>query len=90
MKTSTPFEMKLLVCYVLDRVKPGYSGGKECRKVEKYLHTKFRSKRIRGEWFELSKEDLNQIPSLIKQAMNNIETPNPKIIHINQMEIKEP
>lgn len=33
------------------------------KKIEKELHRKFKSKRIRGEWFELDESDINYIKS---------------------------
>lgn len=38
--------------------------------TEKKLHDYFDSKRIRGEWFDLSKTDINSIPLLIKKFEN--------------------
>ena len=43
---------------------------KAYRTTEKKLHEHFNSKRIRGEWFDLSKSDINNIPTLIKNIEN--------------------
>lgn len=36
--------------------------------TERYLHTLFASKRFRGEWFDLSKEDVEEAKSIIEKA----------------------
>ena len=38
--------------------------------TEKLLHNHFDNKRVRGEWFDLSAEDLKNIPNLIKELEN--------------------
>ena len=36
--------------------------------TEKHLHEKFKNKRYRGEWFDLSKDEIDEAKSLIKRA----------------------
>ena len=38
--------------------------------TEKYLHEKFKEKRYRGEWFDLSDDDIKEAKSLIKKAVH--------------------
>lgn len=35
--------------------------------LEKKLHSHFEKKRIRGEWFSLSRQDIDNIPNLVEQ-----------------------
>ncbi len=37
----------------------------EYRRLEKHLHEQFRKKRVKGEWFELSNDDLLRCPVLV-------------------------
>ena len=42
--------------------------------TEKHLHALFASKRFRGEWFDLSQEDIEEAKSIIERASNDIKT----------------
>ena len=39
--------------------------------VEQKLHTYFEKKRVRGEWFNITKNDIEMIPTLVKQFKGN-------------------
>ena len=40
------------------------------RETERYLHKLFDSRRFRGEWFDLSKEEIEEAKSIIERASN--------------------
>jgi len=50
-RMSNPYKVELIYCEYFD----------DYIKVEKELHTKYLKKRIRGEWFELTKDDVEAI-----------------------------
>ena len=35
--------------------------------MEKKLHNYFKDKRVRGEWYNISKKDIDNLPSIINQ-----------------------
>lgn len=39
--------------------------------IEKKLHNKYKKKKVRGEWFELTKDDVNEINNLMESIMKN-------------------
>jgi hypothetical protein len=50
-QTSSPFEVRIALAYFVDNM----------RREESTLHAMFADKRIRGEWFQLEREDLELI-----------------------------
>ena len=38
--------------------------------TERYLHSLFDSKRFRGEWFDLSEDDIKKAKSIIKKGIS--------------------
>ena len=71
LSSSLPFEIEILANYKpniigLDK----YDRGRAVRKIEKALHTHFSAKRVRGEWFLLSPDDLNKIPEIIENGLS--------------------
>ena len=44
----------------------------EYKKLEHFLHRRFHSKHIRGEWFNLTLEDVNSFDATCKLTENNI------------------
>lgn len=42
-------------------------------KIESYLHRLFKSKRIKGEWFNLSNDDIKSFHECCEKTHNNIE-----------------
>lgn len=61
-QTGSPFKADLLFSW-------GYNTSSESRGIEKQLHNRFSQQRVRGEWFKLSGEDLDE---LISFAPNEI------------------
>lgn len=58
---SYPYELKIIHEY---QTNIGY-------KLESYLHKIFHHKNIKGEWFELSKNDVEKFISFCKKYENN-------------------
>jgi hypothetical protein len=50
LSTGNPFELKLLASYSFENAEV----------VERSIHQRFSNKRVRGEWFELGDEDVNE------------------------------
>ena len=50
-KVASPFESKMLHVIKTD----------DCKKLEEYFHNRFASKRVEGEWFDLTEIDIKQI-----------------------------
>lgn len=63
---STPFKTELIEHYFIKESK----NRKQMIQIERFLHKKFISKRIHGEWFKLNEKDLDLIPSLIKEGIS--------------------
>jgi hypothetical protein len=64
-RTAMPYEPKIIKIIQCSNMK----------KTEKYLHEKFKHKRIKGEWFNLSEKDIdmvqnNQFPIDIKEVID--------------------
>jgi len=53
---ANPFEVRLFSQYCVD----------DMAFVESVLHCQFQEQHIRGEWFDLSHDDLNKIDNLVK------------------------
>lgn len=47
---------------------------KKAKEIEKKLHKLFEKKRLRGEWYELSEEDLNTILSTFEYEQSSRKT----------------
>lgn len=56
-KCASPNETRLVLSFPIHNVKI----------VEKELHNRFKDKRIRGEWFELSDGDLQDITNILTE-----------------------
>lgn len=58
MRTGNPYEIELLFFARTDKD----------LEVEKMLHNKFEAKRVRGEWFKLSNEDLIEFENILSNT----------------------
>ena len=59
--TENPPSIEMSLIYTFDVT--------SCEEVEKYLHKRFSNKRVRGEWFKLTQEDLLLVPKMIKKFL---------------------
>ena len=71
LQASTPFEVR--ISFVL-----GFGGDAE--PIEKALHEYFINKHIRGEWYRLSKQDLEFIRSYLLENKINAPVKQPRLI----------
>ena len=55
--TEIPFKLEYVLKYPMDRSIMGM--------VEKHLHTIYKKRRVRGEWFTLYEDDIKKIPKII-------------------------
>lgn len=69
--TQIPFEIEVVANYKPKLVGfAKYDKTKAIRKIEKFLHHTFMSKRVKGEWFLLNDDDLKSIPNLIEVGLS--------------------
>ena len=54
-QNTTPFKIKLIFKKKV----------RDCFQMERKLHLKFKEKRIKGEWFQLNKEDIEEIKEML-------------------------
>jgi hypothetical protein len=71
LQSSTPFEVKIF--FVLEF-------GGDAEPIEKALHEYFSRKHIRGEWYKLSKQDLDFVRSYVSDNKMNILVKQPRLI----------
>jgi len=64
LQTSSPYELKLIKVYEC----------KNSNKIESLIHAKLKHKNIRGEWFDLSNDDIKEIDILIKSIIDKEAT----------------
>lgn len=68
--SGLPFDVELIANYKPNiKFYDRYDLRRAVGKIERFLHHTFASKRVKGEWFLLSDEELSSIPDLIKQAL---------------------
>lgn len=54
LQTGNPYKLELCFCSYFD----------DAEKTERFLHDKFKSKHVQGEWFRLNKSDLDFLSTL--------------------------
>ena len=64
LKTANPYDFDIVKIFEADK----YGSS-----IERNLHQHFRSKKIDGEWFSLSEEDVNEFESLCQNYYKNFE-----------------
>lgn len=59
-QTDSPYEVELVLSIKVDNG----------RNIEKYLHSYFKAKRVRGEWFELNNDEVKEVYNIIHTYIN--------------------
>ena len=65
LETGNPYEFNIERVYVTDNY---------ANNIEKSVHRHFVNKRIKGEWFDLDEEDINDFERLCKMYYNIVES----------------